>query len=254
VPLVADFCDDFDGDALDTAVWFPYYLPAWSSRAETAASYRVAASTLTLDVPVDHPLWCPAEHPTPLRVSGVQSGSWSGPVGSTRGQQRFRDGQRVVEEQPHLTGWLPSGGEVAVRCRMDISPRSMAAMWLSGFEEDPDDAGEICLVEVFGDSLTDGTVEVGVGVKKLHDPRLVHDFVQPRLAIDVAEPHTYAVRWDDEVAAFSVDGQVVHRATCPPTYPLQAMLAVFDFPDRSVGGDDALVPSMAIDWVAGSEA
>jgi len=253
VPRVGDFRDDFDGDELDTSVWFPHYLPAWSSRAATAAASRVAASALTLEVPVDHPLWCPTEHPTPLRVSGIQSGSWSGPVGSTRGQQRFREGSRVVEEQPRLTGWLPSGGEVAVRCRMELSPRSMAALWLSGFEEEPDEAGEICVVEVFGGSVVDGTVEVGVGVKAVHDPRLVQDFVQPRLAIDVAEPHTYAVRWDCETASFSVDGEVVHRTTLPPTYPMQAMLAVFDFPDRSVGGDDHLVASLAIDWVSGRD-
>jgi hypothetical protein len=252
VPLVGDFRDDFDGDDLDTTVWFPHYLPAWSSRAETAASYRVAGSELTLDLPTDQGLWCADDHPTPLRVSAIQSGSWSGPVGSTRGQQRFRDGLLVAEEQPRLTGWLPSTGEVAVRCRMDISPRSMAAMWLSGFEEEPDDAGEICLVEVFGDSFADdGTVEVGVGVKQVNDPRLRHDFVQPRLSIDVSEPHTYTVRWDDEAAVFDVDEVVVHRTRRPPTYPMQAMLAVFDFPDRSVGGDDDLVPMMAVDWVSG---
>jgi hypothetical protein len=251
---VGDFHDDFDGDELDTSVWFQYYLPAWSSRADTAASHRVGGSELTLDVPVDHPLWCPAEHPTPLRVSGIQSASWSGPKGSTRGQQRFRDGLVVAEEQPRLTGWLPSRGEVAVRCRMEISPRSMAALWLSGFEEEPDDAGEICVVEVFGESIADdGTVEVGVGVKEVGDRRLVHDFAQPRLAIDVRQPHTYSVRWDDETAEFSVDGVVVHRTARPPTYPMQAMLAVFDFPDRSVGGDDHLVASMAVDWVSGRE-
>jgi hypothetical protein len=31
----------FPGDALDLDVWFPYYLPHWSSRAESAASYSV---------------------------------------------------------------------------------------------------------------------------------------------------------------------------------------------------------------------
>jgi hypothetical protein len=37
----------------------------------------------------------------------------------------------------------------------------MAAMWLSGFEEDPDDAGELCVVEVFGSSVKpDGTAEI----------------------------------------------------------------------------------------------
>ena len=29
------------------------------------------------------------------------------------------------------------------------------------------------------------------------------------------------------------------------------MLAVFDFPARSVGGDDELVPELVVDWVRG---
>ena len=249
---VVSFRDDFDGDQLDESVWFPYYLPAWSSREGTGAVYRLADSRLTLLIPTDMGLWCPDEHPEPIRVSGVQSGSYSGPVGSSLGQQRFRQGLRVREEQPRLEGWLPTGGRVEIRCRMDLSPRSMAAMWLAGFEENPDDAGELCVVEVFGRSIDDGSAEVGVGIKKLHDPRLIHDFVSPRINLDVSEYHVYAVQWDDRNAGFFLDGQQVHSSHNPPTYPMQVMLAVFDFPEWSTGDDDQLVPSFDVDWVAGS--
>jgi hypothetical protein len=248
---VQAFRDDFDGTDLDPSVWFPYYLPAWSSRLETRASYVVARSRLTLSIPVSQGLWCPDDHPQPLRVSGIQSGSRSGPVGSTLGQQRFRDSLTVREAQPTLRGWLPSSGQVEIRCRMDLSPRSMAAMWLAGFEEDPDEAGEICLVEVFGRTVTPGSAEIGVGIKQLHDPNLVQDFVSPRIAIDVTEDHVYGVTWDAASATFFVDGRRIHAASGPPTYPLQAMLAVFDFPDWG-GGDDDHVPMLDVDWVAGS--
>ena len=106
------FRDDFDSDGLDRSVWLPHYLPAWSSRAATLASHRLEGGRLVLDVPVDHPVWCPDDHAPPLRVSGIQSGSWSGPVGSTRGQQRFADGLTVKEEQPRFEGWLPASGHV----------------------------------------------------------------------------------------------------------------------------------------------
>lgn len=249
---VAEFRDDFAQASLDESVWFPYYLPAWSSQELTRACYRLAGSCLSLFVPTDRGLWCADEHPEPLRVSGIQSGSYSGEVGTTAGQQRFRDGLVVRERQPRHEGWLPSSGRAAIRCRMHLSHRSMAAMWLSGFEEHPDDSGEICVVEVFGRSVRDErSAEVGLGVKKLHDPRLVHDFVAPRLDVDVSDFHTYAVEWDAETAVFLVDGQRVHACTHPPTYPLQAMIAVFDFPGWSVGDDDHLVPSLDVDWVAG---
>jgi glycosyl hydrolase family 16 len=249
---VVVFRDDFDRPELDESVWFPYYLPAWSSRAVTRASYRIFESQLRLFVARDRGLWCADEHGEPIRVSGIQSGSYSGEVGTTSGQQPFRDDLRVREQQPRLEGWLPSNGTVAIRCRMQLSPRSMAAMWLSGFEEHPDDSGEICVVEVFGRSVAeDQSAEVGVGVKKLRDPRLVHDFVAPRLEIDVSEFHTYAVAWSDRTADFFVDETHVHSCVAPPTYAMQAMLAVFDFPAWSTGDDDRFEPFFDIDWVAG---
>lgn len=249
------FRDDFDGVGLDTAVWLPHYLPAWSSREQTAASYRVEESCLVLDVPVDHPVW--PLHEPPLRVSAVQSGSWSGPVGSTLGQQRFAEGLVVREEQPRFEGWLPSaeGGpaHVEIRCRMTLSPRSMGALWLAGFEDDPEQlrCGELCVVEIFGRSVDASSCEVGMGVKAFRDPALTQDFAAPRLPVDPAGMHTYAVDWDAEAAVFSVDGEDVRRCPRPPTYPMQLMVAVYDFPEWSVGGDDHLVPELVVDRIAG---
>lgn len=247
------FRDDFDGPDLDRSVWLPHYLPAWSSREATRASHRIEDYRLVLDVPVDHPVWCPDDHVPPLRVSGIQSGSWSGPVGSTRGQQRFAEGLTVREEQPRFEGWLPSSGHVEIRCSMDLSPRSMAALWMSGLEDDDEQlrCGELCVVEVFGNAVRDGSAEVGVGIKAFRDPALTQDFAAPRLDVDVSGFHTYAVDWDDEVAVFTVDGVDVRRCARPPTYPLQLMVAVFDFPEWSTGDDHDRVPRLVVDHVAG---
>jgi hypothetical protein len=250
---MSGFWDDFDGSALDESVWLPHYLPAWSSQDASAASLRLEDSCLVLDVPVDHPVWCAGDHDPPIRVSGIQSGSFSGPLGSTRGQQRFREGQVVREEQPRLEGWLPATGHAEIRCRMTLSPRSMGALWLAGFEDDDEQlqCGELCVVEIFGRSVRDGSCEVGMGIKAFRDPALTQDFDAPRLPIDPAEFHTYAVDWDADEAVFSVDGEPVRRCPRPPTYPMQAMIAVYDFPAWSVGGDDHLVPELVVDHVAG---
>ncbi len=250
------FEDRFTGPDLDREVWLPHYLPAWSSRADTRASYRVGPEGLVLDIPPEHPLWCPETHPTPLRVSGVQSGSWSGPTGSIRGQQRFAEGLAVREEQDRFEGWLPSGGRIEISARMTLSPRSMAALWLAGFEDDPEQVrcGELCVFEIFGNALgpvEEASAEVGVGIKAFRDPALTQDFTAPRLPIDVLEPHLYAVDWDAAEAVFSVDGAVVRRCPRPPTYPMQLMIAVFDFPEWSSGDDDHLVPRLVVDRVAG---
>ena len=244
--------DDFDGPDLDTSVWVPSYLPVWSSRTAAAASYRLEDSCLVLDLPQDHPLWCPEEHPTPLRVSGMMSGNHSGPVGSTVGQQAIFVGQKVREEQERFEGFLTDGGHLEVRCSMDITPRSMAALWLCGFEDEPERCGEICVVEIFGNAVRDGSAEVGMGLKQLRDPRLVHDFAAPRLPIDPSELHTYAVDWDADEAVFTVDGELVRRTPRPPAYPLQVMIGVFDFPDDATGDPavDRHVPSMRLDWIS----
>lgn len=242
--------DDFDGIGLDRSVWLPHYLPGWSSLDSTLAAWVVDDSALTLTIPDGHPIWCPDEHPEPLRVSGVQSANRSGPVGSGDGQQRFRDDLVVREAQPRFAGWLMDSGRVEIRMRMDLSPRSMGAMWLSGFEEDPLDAGELCVVEVFGRSIVPGrSAEIGMGVKAINDPRLTDDFAAPRLDIDVSEFHTYAVDWDAVAARFEVDGRTVRECTGPPTYPMQIMIALFDFPDW--GHAQGHEPSLSVDWVRG---
>jgi hypothetical protein len=252
---VGDVAEDFAGSDLDRSTWLTAYLPAWSSTAASAASYVVEDGVLRLFIPPDQGLWCAGDHEPPLRVSGIQSGSWSGPVGSTRGQQRFREGQAVREEQGRFEGWLPSGGRVEVRCAMTLSPRSMAALWLSGFEDDPaqEQCGELCVVEVFGKDLRPGSAEIGVGIKAFRDPALRQDFAAPRIAVDVAEPHAYAVEWDAAEAVFTVDGRVVRRCAGPPTYPMQVMVAVFDFPEWSDGADDHLVPELRVASIHGRQ-
>ncbi len=127
----------------------------------------------------------------------------------------------------------------------------MAAMWLSGFEERAEDGGELCVVEVFGRSVEGRSAAVGVGVKALYDPRLTDDFVDPRLPIDVTDLHTYAVEWGEGASSFFVDDEIVHRSPQSPTYPMQVMVAVFDFPDWSSGHDDRLVPELVVRSIAG---
>lgn len=93
------FHEDFDGPALGTDVWVSHYLPMWSSRAESAATYALADSELRLTIPPEQGVWCPGDH-DPLRVSGLQPGVFSSPVGSTTGRQPVREGAVVREFWP----------------------------------------------------------------------------------------------------------------------------------------------------------
>ena len=250
---VLSFEDHFDGPDLDPAVWLPHYLPAWSSRAQTAASYELRDSCLHLRIPPEQGLWCADDHVPPMRVSGIQSGNFSGPVGSTLGQQPYRDGVRVREAQEEFWGWTPSGGYIELRARAVVTPRSMVAFWMVGLEDEPDRCAEICVTEMFGDAVERGWAAVGTGLHAFRDPAVVEDFEAIRLPLDVAQLHTYAVDWSAEHATFLVDGMVVRRCPRPPTYPMQMMLAVFDFPERSVGDDADAVPELVVDSLRGYE-
>jgi Glycosyl hydrolases family 16 len=250
---VSGFSDDFDGAALDTEVWVPYYLPQWSSRAESAAVYTLAGSELRLTIPREHGLWCAGVHEPPLRVSGIQSGVFSGEVGSTIGQQAFRDGLAVREFQAAQWGWTPRYGRLEVRARMELTPRSMASVWMAGLEDEPERSGEINLFEVFGDALEDGTAAVGSGIKRFRDPSLTQEFDAPRLAIDVAEHHVYAAEWRPGRVDVSIDGEHVKTLRQAPDYPMQMIVAVFDFPAHEAAEQHAgHVPVLAVDYVRGA--
>ena len=194
------FLDDFAGPELDSTVWIPHYLPMWSSRAASRATYRVANSALELAIAADQRLWCEGLHEEPLRVSGIQSGVFSGPVDTTIGQQPFRDGLLVREFQPSQWGWTPHFGRIDVRARMVLDARSMASVWMVGVEDIPQRSGEICVFEVFGAAkgIDDGdrpTAAVGTGIHPFRDPSLVDGFGTTELDIDVTEFHTYSADW-----------------------------------------------------------
>ena len=246
-----EFDERFDDPVLDPAVWTTSYLPAWSSRAAAAAAYSVRSDGLHLTIPDDHPLWCPDLHPKPLRVSAVQTGNWSGPVGSTQGQQPFKAGLVVCEEQPTVLGYTPHHGHIEVTCSARIPPWSMFSAWMVGIEDKPDRCGEICLVEVFGDTLDGDRAAVGSGIHRFRDPELVEEFSAELMTLDVTRPRRYAIDWRPGRVEFFVDGERTRVCAQAPGYPLQLILGVFDFPDRRPPGN-LTVPELVVHRVHGT--
>lgn len=104
---VLDFEDRFDRGALDRSRWVPYYLPQWSSAAESAARYEFADGHLHLLIEADQQPWCP-ELDGPTRVSSLQTGVYAGPVGSSIGQHRFHPGALVREALQNVRLYTPS--------------------------------------------------------------------------------------------------------------------------------------------------
>jgi Glycosyl hydrolases family 16 len=239
----------FDAPRLDPAIWIPAYLPAWSSTSAAAATYQVGSDGLRLSIPPEQPLWCPDLHADPpLRVSAVQSGNWSGPVGSRQGQQPFRNDLVVREAQDELRGFTPLYGRIEVEGQARIGPGSMFSAWMVGMEDEPDRSGEICLVEVFGDAIKSGSAAVGSGIHPFRDPALVEEFSAEPVTIDVKQSHRYAVDWRPDGVDFFLDGELTRSSTQSPDYPMLLILGVFDFPGQSAPG---AVPELVITRVTG---
>lgn len=245
------FEERFDGPGLDEDVWVPHYLAHWSSRAESKATWDLVTDGLRLSIPEDQGLWCADLHDEPLRVSCLQSASFSGPAGGAIGPQPFREGLLVREAQPTLWGYTPLYGHVEVRMRAVVSPSSMYAFWMAGIEDRPERSGEICVAEVFGDTVGEQGVRLGVGVHQFRDPGLREEFSTVPCAIDPVGFHVYAVDWDPGELAFSVDGVEVLHLLQSPDYPMQLMIGLFEFPERRPADAPLHEPELVISHVKG---
>ena len=220
----------FDGPGLDERLWLPYYLPHWSSRAMTRARFDIGGGELRLRIDADQPPWNPGKDGG-IRVSGLQTGQSSGPVGSRIGQLQFTDVLVVQEAVPVEALYTPTYGLVEVRLRAIADPVDMVALWLIGFEDEPERSGEILVCEIFGRDVTPTTARVGMGIRPWADPTLRDHFEQVALAIDVREPHWYAAEWRPGRTTFFVDEQPVKVVDQAPTYPMQVMLTLYEFAD-----------------------
>lgn len=231
MPDDAVLADDFTGPTLDPGRWIDHYFPHWTTPDRSAARYAfVPGGGLRLRIDHDQPPWRIEDGP--MRASSVQTGSFAGPVGSTRGQQRHRtDGLIVRTAVPTRRLWAPSFGRVEVTAAASPDPASMLGIWLVGVEDhSPDESGEILLAELYGELIGPDRSTVRLGVKAHHDPRLTTKITDHPLPIDATAPHRYAAEWDATGIRILVDGELIKTYDQRLDYPLQLMIALFEFP------------------------
>lgn len=225
------FHDEFAQGSLDAAKWLPYYLPQWSSRAQAAANHAFENGHLVLRIDEQQPPWCP-EYDGDIRVSSLQTGVYSGPVGSTHGQHRFNRHSVVREEQPARWTFTPLYGFFEMRARAEIEPGNHVALWMIGLEDEPARSAEICICEIFGKHATAASCRVGFGLHPFGDTRIRDDFREVELPMDVRDFHVYAADWSPTQVAFFVDGRHVGTVPQSPDYPMQFMLGIYERPQE----------------------
>jgi len=223
-----EFDENFTRGALDPERWVAHYLPQWTTPERSAARYELGPGLLRLRIDADQPAWRVEDGE--MRVSNLQTGTFSGPAGSSVGQHRHREDLTVTTPQPTRRLYTPSGGlaEGVMRARPD--PTCMLAFWLVGFEESPEASGEICVAELFGHAIGPERSGVRIGVKAHADPRLFWDMEEVALELDATDWHSYAAEWTPERIRFFVDDQPVRTVHQRMDYPLQLMVDLFEFP------------------------
>lgn len=245
-----EFEESFSGGALDLSRWVPYHLPQWSTRERAAARYEVGGDRLRLLVEKDQGPWCP-EFDGGVRVSSLQTGVFAGPVGSKVGQHRFNPDAVVREAQRNARLYTPFYGRVEVRMAAPDDSRCMAALWMIGYEDEPDRSAEICVCEIFGRDVGTRESRVGMGVHPFGDRRIGEEWAAENLPIDARGFHVYAAEWVPESVTFYVDDERVKTVGQSPSYPMQLMLGLYEFPDEDGAREGPYPKELVVDYVRG---
>jgi hypothetical protein len=240
--LELEFDEDFAGDALDPQRWIAHYLPHWTTPERSAARYDLRPGLLRLKIDADQPAWRPEDGE--MRVSNLQTGTFSGRVGSRIGQHRHRPDLTVATAQLTRRLYTPRSGLAEAVMRATPDPTCMLAFWLVGFEASPEQSGEICVAELFGHAIARERSHVRVGVKAHHDPRLSTDMKELALDLDATDWHTYGAEWTSERIRFFVDDRLVRVVDQRIDYPMQLMVDLFEFP-HGPERDPAAYPKVA---------
>ncbi|WP_290808088.1 hypothetical protein [Herbiconiux sp.] len=229
-----DVRDDFTSTTLRDDLWIGHYLPHWTTPERSLARYELTGEPgIRLLIEEDQPDW--REEDAPLRVSNLQTGVFSGPVGSERGTQRHRlDGLTVRTETPERLLWAPSSGRIDLTVSASVDEGCMLAAWLVGAENlSALHSGEICLFEIDAAAIGRTQTRARCGIKAHGDDSLVTDMTEVAIPVNAAQPHTWSVIWGPEGMLIGCEGVVVTRSSQAPDYPMLLMLDLFEIGPRS---------------------
>jgi len=247
-----EFCDEFSESSVDEGKWVPFYLPQWSSRNLAAANHSFEDGHLVLKIDADQPPWCP-EYDGDIRCSSLQTGLFAGPVGSTLGQHRFNTASVVREAQVNRITYAPRYGYFELRAKSIMRPGNHVALWMIGYEDSPERSAEICICEIYGKNANSTSSVIGFGVHPWADSKIVDEFKEIPLPINIADFHIYAAEWTPTHIDFYVDNRKIGAVHQSPEYPMQFMLGIYERPqeirrDAMSRGDAEYPKKFVIDY------
>lgn len=224
--------------------WVPHYLPHWTTPDRSAARLTFTPEGLNLLIEEGQLEWRPED--APMRVSSLQTATFSGARGSTVGTHRHRsDGLVVRTPTPTSLRYAPTAGRVEVTLRASTDADCMTAIWLVGTEhDDPRDSGEICVAEIDADAVGAST-RVRCGFKSHLDDRLRDDMIVTTVPHDAGHFLTWTVEWGGGVTMIGCEGRIVAAFDQAPAYPQMLLVDVFEMaPGRGTYPKAATIESV----------
>lgn len=226
---ILDFNEEFNQNTIDTSKWIPYYLPQWSSREKSRPNYEIKNSQLILQITETQQPWCP-EFNDEVKCSSLQTGLFSGEVGSAAGQHRFNPLCKVREVQKVSRLYTPVYGYIELRAKVEMSMNNVAAFWMIGFEDAPEKSGEICVMEIKGQSMKSNQFINGYGIHPFGDNSLKEEFFEDTLNLNASNFNIYAARWQPNQTEFYVNNKLIRTINQSPSYEMQVMLNIYEIP------------------------
>jgi Glycosyl hydrolases family 16 len=225
-----EFNDEFSDTELSNEKWVLHYLPQWSSKEKSKPNYHLANDNLILEITQNQLPWCP-EFNGKVKCSSIQTGLFSGKLGSQLGQHRFNPLCVVREEQDTIRKYTPQYGYFEIRARaISTDSNIVVALWMIGFEDTPEKSGEICIVEIKGKNVSQQTSLVGYGIHPFGDETLRDEFYEDTFNVDVTDFHVYAASWTPDKVDFYFDNRKIRSISQSPHYPMQIMLNIYELP------------------------
>lgn len=247
---ILEFNEEFQTPVLDIKKWIPYYLPQWSSRELSKPNYHFHNENLVLEITKDQQPWCP-EFNGDVKCSSIQTGIFSGKLGSKEGQHRFNPLCVVREEQTNIQTYMPQYGFFEIRAKALDTESNVVALWMIGYEDKPEKSSEICIFEIKGENVNKESAIIGYGIHPFGDPTIQDEFHEDSFAIDVTKYHVYAVEWTPAYVDFYIDNKKVRTIHQSPNYPMQLMLNIYELPIEKVriGKDNQYPKEFTIDYI-----
>ena len=112
-------------------------------------------------------------------------------------------GCAVREAQDRFEGWTPTFGYLEMRARAVIIAAVHGRLVDGRARGRPgDERRDLRRGDLRRRGRPGASAEVGMGLHAFRDPRTAEDFAAPRVPIDVADFHTYAVDWTEDAVEF----------------------------------------------------